>query len=82
MIQLYRKDTRKVEEYVHSLYPDSTNSSSLPHLLYHLVLIFSLKFLKVNCRHNVAFFPPNEHFSDHNSLLEFRAREILQCIFL
>lgn len=44
-------------------------------------LIFSLKFLKVHCRQNVAFFP-NEHFSDHNSLLEFRAREILQCISL
>lgn len=31
MIQIYRKDTRKVKEYVNSLYPDSTNSNSLPH---------------------------------------------------
>ena len=56
-IQIYRKNTRKVEENVNFLYPDSTNSNSLSHLLYHLSLIFSLKFLKVNCRYNVFPIP-------------------------
>lgn len=48
MIQIYRKGARKVEEYVNFLYPESTNANILPHLLYHLSLIFFLNFLKLN----------------------------------